>query len=335
MPYGVVDQLSDAQVTRLVEWVRTGGNCITDGRSEFAEELGFRFTGATVSVLRLHDRLFPEESIVWQTPESFGQFHVEDDDQVLAIEAETETPAAICRRLEKGRLIYLGARFDPLTTTGASRYPFIAEYVNRCFSLSPILRREALELYFDPGYRHNVSIESLVKQWAGLGVRAIHAAGWHQYPQYTYDYERLIRLCHANGILVYAWLEPPQVSQKFWLEHPEWREKNAAGVDVRPSWRYPMAMTDPACLQEMLNEYRSLLLSYDFDGVNFAEVYFESGDAGPDEPDTLTPMHPSARTQFRELAGFDAPLLWTRFHPTTGRTTPRHGRSMRTTGLKR
>ncbi len=309
VPYCVVENMSDVQLNRVTEWIRAGGNCISDGKSEFSNELGIHYTGSTVSVLHLHDRLFPEEPIVWRTPESLEQFHADDEDRVFAVEEETETPVVIGRQMGKGKFIYFGCRFDPLSNAGTSRFPFIVEYVSRFFSLSPVLRRDALELYFDPGYRHSVSIESLVKQWVGIGVKAVHAAGWHQYPKYTYDYERLVRVCHENGILVYAWLEPPQVSQKFWTEHPEWREKNAAGADVRTSWRYPMAMTDPACLQAMSEEYKSFLLKYDFDGVNIAEIYFESGEAGPDEPNTLTPMHPSARAEFKQSAGFDPALL--------------------------
>ena len=114
-------------------------------------------------------------------------------------------------------------------------------------------------MYFDPGFRHTQSIEHLIRLWVQQGIRRIHVAGWHTYPKYTYDYERLLTLAHANGILVYAWLEPPQVSQKFWLEHPEWREKNFRGEDVRPSWRYPVAMTDSRARAAMLSEYDAFL----------------------------------------------------------------------------
>ena len=35
---------------------------------------------------------------------------------------------------------------------------------------------------------------------------------------------RLIEACHRNAIQVYAWLELPHVSERFWAEHPEWRD---------------------------------------------------------------------------------------------------------------
>ena len=114
----------------------------------------------------------------------------------------------------------------------------------------------------------------------------------------------LINLAHANGILVYAWLEPPQVSQKFWNDHPQWREKNYKNEDVRPSWRYPVALTDDSCLAAMNDEFRKFLESYDWDGVNLAELYFEAA-RGLEDPNYFTPMHRSARNEVMKLYGID------------------------------
>ncbi|HBD08497.1 MAG TPA: hypothetical protein DCZ69_09565, partial [Syntrophobacteraceae bacterium] len=315
VPYSSVERLGDTELSRIVEWVRAGGKCITDGRSEFSKELEIQYRDSAISVNRLRDRLYVEESIGWRTPEACYRFEVEEQDQVFAVDQETEAPVVIGRQFGEGKFIYFGVRFDPESDGGFSRFPYAIEYVGRYLGLTPVVRREALEFYFDPGYRHNISIEDLVKRWAKSGVRVIHVAGWHHYPMYSYDYDRLINLCHANGILVYAWLEPPQVTYKFWQDHPEWREKNVDGQDARASWRYPMAMTEPACLDAMISEYRSLLLSHDFDGVNLAEIYFESGIDGPAEPQKLTPMHPSARDEFKQLHGFDPAALLQRGSP--------------------
>ncbi len=308
-PGASVEKLTDARFSAIIEWVRAGGHCITDEKSEFSTELGIRHTGATVPVSRIRDRIHPDESLEWRSPAPFMKFEVHDDDEVFASDDETEAPLVIGRRFGSGGFLYFGCRFDPESDAGFSRFPFIVEYVRQFMHLQPVLRRDALELYFDPGYRGTYSVEDLVKRWAANGVRAIHAAAWHFYPKFTYDYARLIELCHANGILVYAWIEPPQVSQQFWLLHPEWREKSFDGNDARPSWRYPMAMTEPACLDAMCADYESFLRRLDFDGVNFGEAYFESGVGGPEEPKHLTPMHPSARTRFRAMHGFDPASL--------------------------
>jgi hypothetical protein len=309
IPSIAVDKLDIKTFSAIVEWVRNGGHCITDEKSEFSTELGIRFLGSTVPVSHVRDKLHPEESIVWQSAAPLAKFEVLDDDEVYATDDDTEAPLVIGRAFGSGSFLYFGCRFDPESDAGYSRFPFILEYVRRFMHLHPVLRRDALELYFDPGYRGTYSVEDLVKRWTGNGVRAIHAAAWHFYPKYAYDYARLIELCHSNGILVYAWIEPPQVSQQFWLMHPEWREKAFNGTDARPSWRYPMAMSDAACLQAMCQEYESLLDRLDFDGVNFGETYFESGVNGPEEPALLTPMHLSARVEFKRLQGFDPAQL--------------------------
>ena len=319
VPYTIAEALTESQVQALESFVARGGNLITDFRNDLASALGVHFYDSTVLIERVRDLLFPDELLRWRSGEVMNRFEMRDDDEVLAVDDVTETPVVIGRHYGDGRFILFGTRFDPASTGGFSRFPFLAHYVEKFFGLTPLVRREQLEMYFDPGFRHTVSIEQLVARWAASGIRIVHAGGWHEYPRYTYDYARLIRVAHANGILVYAWLEPPQVSQKFWQEHPGWREKNFKGENVRPSWRYPVALTDPACLAAALDDYRKLLTSYDWDGVNIGELYFEAG-RGMRDPALMTPMHPSARAEFHREAGFDpielfepgSPRFWRR-----------------------
>jgi uncharacterized protein YdaL len=309
VPYNAAETLSDSELSLLIKWIRAGGNCITDGISNLSQELGLEKLGSILPIERLRDLMFPDENLVWGVAEHMTRFSTSDADRIFVVESETGCPVIIGRTLDRGRLIYSGCRFDPESDAGYSRFPHIVEYAQAFFNISPVLARHALEMYFDPGFRGGVSIETLVKRWAKIGVSAIHVAGWEEYPKYVYDYERLITLCHSNGILVYAWLEPPMVSQKFWQDHPECREKNAQDNDVHPSWRLPVAMTESACVDKMFQEYKALLERQDFDGVNFAEVYFESSNSGPEDPSTFTPMHISARNEFQRLNGFDPILL--------------------------
>ena len=314
VPYHMADSLSDEQIESLKKYVNTGGNLITDFRNTLAAELGIHFLGSTVQIDRVRDSLFPDGLLRWQRGEVMNKFETMRYDEVMAIDDKTETPVVIGRRYGDGKFIFFGTRFDPASTGGFSRYPYLIQHVEHFFSLHPLVRRDQLEVYFDPGFRHTVSIEQLVTRWVANGIRIIHVAGWHEYPKYTYDYQRLIRLAHANGILVYAWLEPPQVSQKFWMEHPGWREKNYRGEDARPSWRYPVALTDPACLKAALAYYQTFLTSYDWDGVNIAELYFEAGRSLKDTR-LITPLHPSARVQFKSTYGFDPVDLFDRNSP--------------------
>jgi uncharacterized protein YdaL len=310
VPYAYVDSLRPADYDVLVRWVREGGCLITDTRNYLIEEFGVRFTGKTIRVNRVQDRLFLEERVSWRTAQTLAKFEAGEGDEVFCMDNDTEAPLVMGRTLGKGKVMFIGTWFDPHSQLGYSHYPFMMEYIRTFFDVAPVLRREGLEMYFDPGFRSKQSIEHLVRMWVQQGIRRIHVAGWHEYPKYTYDYERLITLAHANGILVYAWLEPPQVSQKFWLEHPEWREKNFLGQDVRPSWRFPVAMTDSRVRQAMLAEYGTFLRKYDFDGANLAELYFEAGDGLADST-LFTPMHPSARRDLRALLGADPVNLFT------------------------
>jgi uncharacterized protein YdaL len=308
VPYHSVDHLSNRDYDRIVDFVDNGGNVITDGKNGLAEELGIKFATSSLKIEKMRDRLYPEDALILPSTEIMTRFEVDRNDEVFCTDDKTEAPVVLGRTYGRGRFLFLGMRFDPNSTGGYSRFPYLLEYVRNFFRLQPVLRRENLEVYFDDGYRHNNSIEDLVKHWVEAGIRVVHVVGWHQYPTWTYNYDRLIRLCHSNGILVYAWLDPPQVSEKFWTEHPEWQEQNYKGEAIRPSWRYPMALTSPACLAAVKGIFKVFLEKYDWDGVNLAELYFDAGN-GPKDPRLLTPMHSSAREEFRRLSGFDPALL--------------------------
>ncbi|HMK39428.1 MAG TPA: DUF2334 domain-containing protein, partial [Bacteroidota bacterium] len=305
VPYACVDSLQDEDFDAISRFVREGGNVITDMPTELSKDLGISSGGTRLKVTHVRDQFFPDERIVWRYPELATKFDAEGIDEVFCVDEDTDAPLAIGKSFGKGRVMYFPTRFDPRSVEGYSLYPYLLEYIARYFRVGPVVRRDRLEVYFEPGSRAStMSAEALVKQWVRLGVSVLHVSGWHEYPKYTWDYERLIRLAHANGILVYAWIEPPQVSQKFWDEHPEWREKNVDDADTRASWRYPLALTDTACLRAMAAEYRKLLEKFDWDGVNMAELYFESG-RGFQDPLLFTPMHPSALDDFRKKYGFD------------------------------
>jgi uncharacterized protein YdaL len=311
VPYGFVDSLADQQYDDIARFVREGGNLISDMPNDLVTDLGIRLGTTRLQVSRVRDHLYPEEHIRWRYPQLATKFNAETIDEVFASDDETDAPLVVGRAVEKGKIIYISTWFDPESAQGYSHYPFLLDYVGSYFRLGPVVRRENLEVYFEPGSRaRTMSIETLVKHWVRDGIRTVHVSGWHEYPPqrsaqgYTYDYRRLISLAHANGILVYPWLEPPQVSPKFYAQHPEWREKNIRSADVTPSWRNPVALTDPACLRAATEWYREFLTSYDWDGVNLAELYFEAG-RGFQDPLLFTPMHPSAQKEFRHRYGYD------------------------------
>ena len=87
-------------------------------------------------------------------------------------------------------------------------------------------------------------------RWRRAGIGALHVAGWHYFEQNPENDEylrQLIEACHRKAILVYVWLELPHVSEKFWADHPEWREKTALLQDAQLDWRKLMILTNRDC----------------------------------------------------------------------------------------
>lgn len=305
VPFAVVDSLKSDEVNAIIKFVQAGGNLITDRRSKLSEKLGFAFSNIPIKVGNIRDKVYPQEYIAWKYKELTFKFAGDKNDNIYCEDPASGNAMVVGRNYGKGKILFINSLFDPYSLLGYSRYPFIMEHIRSFFSVKPFIRRDNLDVFFDPGLRPNISVEALVKTWVASGVRYIHVSGWHEYPKYTYDYARLIKLCHANGILVYAWVEPPQVNLKFWTNHPEWREKNYMGQDARPAWRYPVALTDNECVKAVIAEYQKFFAANDFDGVNLGEVYFESG-RGFIDPLVFTPMHPSAIKEMQELYHFDA-----------------------------
>ena len=147
----------------------------------------------------------------------------------------------------------------------------------------------------------------------------MHVAAWHYWerdPQADEYLRNLIEACHRNAIQVYAWIEMPHVSEKFWAEHPEWREKTALLQDAQLDWRKLMNLTNRQAFAAVSSNMRDLVERFDWDGVNLAELYFESLE-GSSNPARFTPMNGDVRTEFQAKAGFDP-------HDLFDAASPRH-----------
>jgi hypothetical protein len=152
-----------------------------------------------------------------------------------------------------------------------------------------------------------VDVDYFAARWRKAGIAALHVAAWHNFepdPQADAYLKSLIEACHRQGILVYAWFELPHVSEKFWVVHPAWREQTALLQDAQLDWRKLMNLTNRECFRAVSAGVRDLLGRFDWDGVNLAELYFESLE-GIANPSRFTPMNADVRAQFREQAGFD------------------------------
>ena len=203
----------------------------------------------------------------------------------------------------KGAVLWIAASPGP---RGYERFPYIPQALAD-LGLEAPFRSERLWAFFDSAYRSRVDIDYFAARWKAAGIGALHVAAWHYWerdPQGDEYLHKLIEACHRNGIVVYAWLELPHVSEKFWDQHPEWREKTALLQDAQLDWRKLMNLTNRAAFAEVSKGVRDLIGRFDWDGVNLAELYFESLE-GIDNPARLTPMNDDVRAEFREKHGFD------------------------------
>jgi uncharacterized protein YdaL len=307
-PHTAVTALSTADISRITQFVRSGGQLVLDGRTRLAEAIGVRYPGGTVRVERVTDQAQVDLPLQWQPAVFMERFRLPDRAVIISKDTENHTGLAGVFSAGSGKVLYMGEMLDPFTTDGVSHYPFLFEHALKAFDRMQPARRRSIELYFDPGLRTEVSIEDLAVLWRRMGVRAVYASAWVFTPQYTYDYDRLIRVCHANGILVYAWFEFPQVSPLFWAQHPEWREKTAAG-DKLPSWRLSMNLMNPECRAAVLQFMASVLGKWAWDGVNLAELSFD-GKADGDKPWAMVPLNDDVQRSFHAAHHFDPKELF-------------------------
>ena len=309
VPYSAAQALSEQQNLFLIRALQNGLYLILEKNTHLSNSIGIIPLERMVEVKEVVDEYFPQVGIVWNEPDSLREFDVNIDYVSYYSDKKSELPVVIGGEYGEGKYLYFATLFDPQTESGYGRFPYFIDLLKRQFKLVPTVRQNTLEIYFEPGEREDISIEDLIKVWRNNGVRKIYVSAWHFYREYTYDYARLIELAHQNAILVYAWLELPHVTEKFWNEHPEWREKTALGEDATVDWRKLMALNIESCRQAVYEELDNILSNYNWDGINLADLYYESA-MGYAAPETFTPMNNEIRKTFIREVGFDPQLLF-------------------------
>ncbi len=315
-------QLQNTQIEYILDILEQGRiSVITSGYSPLSDALGIEKTPRIIQVKEIQDLAYPGVKIMGSMPESLHVFEAPGDAVYIYQDLESGEPLMVSSSKGRGKFLYSGPLFDSKSSQGITRYPHFLTHVFQTFNLFPLLRGKGAEVFFNPVEREDTAAEDLIKFWRRSGVKIIHAAGWHVYPEWTYDYEQLISLAHNNSMLVYAWLEPPLVHEKFWLEHPEWREKNALGGNPEETWRHPMALGDPKARTEAIKEWKRILGAYPWDGVTVNRLGFEA--SFPPDPKIMTPFHSSVRLRFKvkndfdpiELFNANSPFYWRKNTP--------------------
>jgi hypothetical protein len=282
-----------------------GAFLVIEGQSPLAESFGFRTTSRPhVMVRSVEDVRAPKLRIVWEKPLDLAVFEIPKEARVFAAERWQGVPLMAGFKRGKGAVLWIAA--SPGGPNGYERFPYILQALAD-LGLEAPFRSERLWAFFDSAYRSRVDIDYFAERWKAAGIGALHVAAWHYWerdPQSDEYLRKLIDACHRNGIVVYAWLELPHVSERFWDLHPEWREKTALLQDAQLDWRKLMNLTNRAAFAEVSKGARDLIGRFDWDGVNLAELYFESLE-GFDNPARMTPMNDDVRAEFRKKYDFD------------------------------
>ena len=302
------------------EWnarVSNGAILILEGESSLAEMFGFHRTSENAKITSLTDLRNPSLPIVWEKGLELPVYQLPSGAQIFARDRWSKAPIMAGFRRGSGAVLWIAV---PPGEHGYERFPYLLNAL--CdLGLEPPFRSARLWAFFDSAYRSRVDLDYFAVRWRASGIAALHVAAWHFFESDSEQdryLRNLIEACHRQGILVYAWLELPHVSEKFWADHPEWREKTAVLQDAQLDWRKLMNLANPDCSRAVATGVKSLIGRFDWDGVNLAELYFESLE-GISNPSRFTPMNPDVRAEFQSLYHWDPlDIVGQAFSPVNG-----------------
>jgi len=283
--------------------VEHGTILVLEGASPLAASFGFRAGSQRISVRSVEDLRASQLRIIWEQAADLPRFEIPKEAHVFARDRWEKAPLLAGFRRGSGAVLWIAAPPGP---HGYDRFPYLPQALADLGLVAPF-QSSRLWAFFDSSYRSRVDLDYLAPRWRKAGIAALHVAAWHYWEpdSQSDDYlRRLIEACHRNSIQVYAWIELPHVSEKFWDQHPEWREKTALLQDAHLDWRKLMNLTNRAAFAETARGLRQLLDRFDWDGVNLAELYFESLE-GHENPARFTPMNKDVRAEFLAASGID------------------------------
>jgi hypothetical protein len=314
-PRGVTAVTGSATTTGpLATWRKRieeeGAILVTSGVSPLTELLGIaavpgRKPVPVRSVVDIHN---PKLPIVWERRVEVPRVSLPDGAVVFTRERWDNAPLAVGIRLGAGALLWTAVTPGE---KGYERYPYLLQAL-ASMGASPALQSRELWAFFDSSYRSRVDLDYFAARWRKAGIAGLHVAAWHYFePDEQRDgyLRRLIEACHRNAILVFPWIELPHVSEAFWAAHPEWREQTAIGQDAHLDWRRLMNLQNRDCFRAVAAGIHALMDRFDWDGINLAELYFESLE-GAANAARFTPMNADVRREFAQSHGFDPKELF-------------------------
>ncbi len=304
-PAGLSIVRNDApgSVPQWIQKIEQGGVIVIEGDTKLGQALGIKPGEKHVTVRSIVDERAPKLSIIWETAADLPVFELPKTAKVLAFERWEHAPVLAALHRGSGAVLWLATAPGK---QGYERFPYLLQALND-LGVQPPFQSERLWAFFDGSYRSRVDLDYFADRWRKAGIGALHVAGWHYFernPENDEYLRKLIEACHRKAISVYVWLELPHVSEKFWADHPDWREQTALLQDAQLDWRKLMNLTNRDCYAAVSAGVKDLIGQFDWDGVNLAELYFESLE-GASNPARFTPMNSNIRDEFRRLQGFD------------------------------
>jgi hypothetical protein len=281
----------------------SGARIILSGLSPLSTHFGIKASATGVSIRQIRDLSSLELPIVWKSEERILRSELTDAWQVRARDRWSEAPVLAIRNFASGAILWTATSIGE---AGYERYPFLPQALLAA-GLKGQVRGTGLWAFFDAGFRQRADLSYLVARWKLAGIGAIHVTSWQfdgAEPARAEWLAKLIALCHESLIQVYAWVELPHVSERFWIDHPECRERTATGMEASLDWRRLTNLVNPKCASMAEASVLSLLRSYDWDGVNLGELYFESLE-GHRNPARFTPFNDDVRAEYRGLYSRD------------------------------
>jgi len=298
-------QLGSTFLPVILHDVGHGTPLLLDGATPLAAKLGLAFIGTRGRMKRYRWKHNAEELIRLPGRLKYSRYKGNPSLKVLADNPQTREPLVVAGNLEQGRFIYSALPLEPPQGLVYEYLPFLAQAIVDEFQITPTLAADNLCAYFDPSDFPIWDATALAIQLKSWGVREVHLGAWNESEKFREFTRRFIEAAHLEGITVCAWLEFPMVGEAFWDQHPKWREVTASGRPALMDWRHNMALEDPDCFRAVVDRTQRLLLDFDWDGVDLAELYFEAAGGVFKDPTEFTPMHPAFRKMFQQRYGAD------------------------------
>ncbi len=314
-------QLDSGLAQTVLHDVEAGMPLLLDGPTPLAEALGVKASGARGQILQYHWDHYASEPVRLPGRIAVARIRADRALKVLAFASNLQSPLIVSGDRGKGRFVYSAIPLEPRTGMVFQYLPFLAQTIVDELHVAPSLAADNLCVYMDAGDEPKIDPAAAVAQLKSWSVREVHLGAFYSSEAFREFVPRFIAAAHQQGITVYAWLEYPMVSREFWNQHPQWREVTANGHAAIMDWRYHMALEDPDCFKAVAELTRRLVLDFDWDGVDFAELYFEAERKIFQRPGDFTPMHPAFRKMFRERFGVDPKEL---FDPESADYAPRN-----------